>query len=136
VGEFSIVRHSPVQQLKALGPQAGPIYGGFFDAVPGGTLHHGDSDSKRIFGGHHRPKLAITPVDDLQDDLKTIGYSIGSRDGEFDDETRSAVEIFQEHFWAGGRGGKPTGKADLQTAYLIKSVRMGAPVTQSGAAAH
>jgi N-acetylmuramoyl-L-alanine amidase len=104
---------------------AAAIYGGFFDSIKDGVLQHGDNDAKQRFGRAHRPKLKIAPVAELQDDLTTIGYSLDSAEGEYDDETTSAVHIFQEHFFAGGRGHKkPDGKLDELTARMVKGVRM------------
>jgi N-acetylmuramoyl-L-alanine amidase len=119
--------------LLRTGGQAAKMYGGFFDAVPAGSLRHGDSDKKHRFGGTVHHAMKTTPVKELQDDLTGIGYSLGSPDGEYDGETEAAVKIFQEHFFAGGGGRSPDGRVDAETARLIKSVA-GAPVPQAAGA--
>ncbi|MCC6389440.1 MAG: N-acetylmuramoyl-L-alanine amidase [Bryobacterales bacterium] len=105
------------------GPFPTTIYAGFFGSFPSESLRKGDNDTKRIFGGAKRTAITGNPVRQLQDDLTTIGYHLGTPDGDFGDKTRAAVQMFQEHFFAGGRGHKaPDGKVDWQTAQLVKSV--------------
>lgn len=126
------------QQLEARGlgliPNAGPwppeIYGGFFVAVANGSLRSGDNDGARQWGGAVRPAAAQpavsgTPVQELQTDLAAIGYSVGRADGDFGQKTARAVQMLQEHFFAGSRGGGGTanGRVDIVTAHLIKSLR-------------
>lgn len=106
------------------GPFPNTIYASFFAAFAGDSLRKGDNDAKRIFGGTKRA-AAFTgnPVRELQDDLTNIGYHLGRPDGDFGDKSRAAAQMFQEHFFAGGRGHKaPDGRVDLQTAEWIKSV--------------
>jgi N-acetyl-anhydromuramyl-L-alanine amidase AmpD len=114
-------------QLLGMLPRVGPIrpdiYGGFFLHNPTGAFRNGDLDSRRRFGGQVRNDVTGTPINELQSDLQTIGYSVGQPDGEFGNRTRAAVRIFQEHFFAGGRGPTPTGQVDRLTADMIKMVR-------------
>jgi peptidoglycan hydrolase-like protein with peptidoglycan-binding domain len=99
------------------------IYAGFFRAFSTDTLRKGDNDAKRIFGATKRTTITGSPVHELQDDLMTIGYFVGTPDGDFGNKTQRAVQMLQEHFFAGGRGHKlPDGRVDSQTAQLIKSV--------------
>jgi N-acetyl-anhydromuramyl-L-alanine amidase AmpD len=109
--------------LMAAGPPAPDIYGGFFQASPSGFLRRGDNDSRHHFGGVTYKDLKTNPVIELQQDLKDVGYSVGTPDGDFGEKTHHAVLAFQEHFFAGGRSTKkPDGKVDFATAALIKSV--------------
>lgn len=100
------------------------VYGGFFQQVPNGSFRRGDNDAADIFGGNHRPAVVGDPVQEIQNDLVTIGYSVGSAgpDGDFGQGTHWAVQMFQEHFFAGGRGGAPSGRVDRATAVMIKRV--------------
>ena len=91
--------------------------------MPDGSLRLGDNDAKHRFDGVVRPTITGTPMQELQQDLATIGYSVGTPDGDFGQRSHHAVIAFQEHFFAGGRGHKaPDGRVDLQTAALIKNV--------------
>jgi N-acetyl-anhydromuramyl-L-alanine amidase AmpD len=98
------------------------MYGGFFQSFPNGSLRLGDNDNSHRFGGATHKEIPGSPVRELQTDLVTIGYSVGNPDGDFGEKAHHAVLVFQEHFFAGGRGPTPGGKVDLQTAVLIKSV--------------
>jgi len=109
------------------GPGASTIYGGFFALVPSGSFRREDSDATRRFGGAHRPAVTGNPVEEIQQDLTDIGYSVGTPDGDFNDMTKAAVHMFQEHFFAGGRGGAPNGRVDLATAEWIKRVVANCP---------
>jgi N-acetyl-anhydromuramyl-L-alanine amidase AmpD len=102
-----------------------PIYGGLFDQVPNGSFRRNDNDRRQWFGDAHRPDIEGTPVLDLQNDLNTIGYQVGTPDGVFGEMTHWAVKMFQEHFFAGGRGGNPDGRVDRATGGLIKRVLNG-----------
>jgi N-acetylmuramoyl-L-alanine amidase len=105
---------------------AATAYGGFFVAVPAGALVQGDNDKKQRFGGKTGvASVTGTPVQELQEDLRDIGYSVGTPDGDFGKKTERAVEIFQEHFFTGtrSRSAAPDGKVDRATAELIKQVR-------------
>lgn len=104
---------------------ATPIYGGLFDKVPNASFRRNDNDRRQRFSGAHRPDIEGTPVFDIQSDLSTIGYSVGTPDGDFGEKTHWAVMMFQEHFFAGGRGGTPNGRVDRTTGMLIKSVLNG-----------
>jgi N-acetylmuramoyl-L-alanine amidase len=108
--------------LMGSNPPPTHIYSGFFDSVPGGSLRLGDNDKHRRFGGAVRHDITGDPVQELQEDLSAIGYSLGNSDGDFAAKCHSAVLTIQEHFFAGGRGKAPDGRVDLDTANLIKSV--------------
>jgi peptidoglycan hydrolase-like protein with peptidoglycan-binding domain len=109
--------------LRMIGPAPATIYAGFFAAFPAESLRKNDNDGKRLFGGSKRTSIVGNPVRELQQDLTTIGYHLGTPDGDFGDKSRAAVEMFQEHFFAGGRGHKaPDGRVDFQTAQVIKGV--------------
>jgi N-acetylmuramoyl-L-alanine amidase len=98
------------------------VYAGFFVSFPTDTLRSGDNDARRQFGGSRRPTLVGNPVRELQTDLQIIGYEVGRPDGDFGQKTQFAVQMFQEHFFAGGRGHKaPDGRVDRQTATTIKA---------------
>jgi N-acetylmuramoyl-L-alanine amidase len=97
------------------------IYSGIFGAFPGIGLKRGDNDKKQIFGGHKRADFKGTPIQELQSDLASIGYSIGTPDGDYGHKSQAAVSMFQEHFFAGGRGHKAVdGVVDFATAQLVK----------------
>jgi N-acetylmuramoyl-L-alanine amidase len=98
------------------------MYGGFFQSFPNGSLHLGDNDSHHRFGGAIHNDIGGSPIRELQTDLATIGYSVGTPDGDFGEKANQAILVFQEHFFAGGRGPAPSGRVDLQTAVLLKSV--------------
>lgn len=107
------------------GEAIGTIYGGYFAANGTSVLKNGDHDDKHVFGGKANPAFEGTPVRDVQQDLMDIGYSVGTPSGNYDEKTHFAVQMFQEHFFAGGRGGKPTGSVDAATAQMIKRVLNG-----------
>lgn len=104
---------------------ATPIYGGLFDQAPNASFRRNDNDRRQRFSGAHRPDIEGTPVFDIQSDLSAIGYSVGTPDGDFGEMTHWAVMMFQEHFFAGGRGGNPNGRVDRTTGILIKRVLNG-----------
>src|SRR5262245_2452885 len=66
------------------------------------------------------------PIQELQTDLRDIGYTVNVN-GKFDDKTAFAVQAFQRHFFAGSRRGlvaeKNFKKVDRVTAEFIKAVR-------------
>ena len=114
-----------------LGMSASPMpipptmYGSFFNQFPNESLRQNDSDASRIFGGAVRPGIAGNIIQELQTDLRGIGYALGTVDGGFGEKTRAAVQMLQEHFFAGGRGHKdPDGRVDRRTAMLIKAVAL------------
>lgn len=115
--------------LQSAGPGSPSVYGGLFAAFTGVSMRKGDNDARRVFGGTRRAAtFTANPVRELQDDLVHIGYHLGTPDGDFGDKTRAAVQMFQEHFFAGGRGHKsPDGQVDLPTAQLIKAVSAARP---------
>jgi N-acetylmuramoyl-L-alanine amidase len=99
------------------------MYGSFFMQFADQSLREHDNDASRTFGGAVRPSIAGDIIHELQTDLRTIGYAVGAVDGDFGEKTRLAVHMFQEHFFAGGRGHKePDGRVDRQTATLMKAV--------------
>jgi N-acetyl-anhydromuramyl-L-alanine amidase AmpD len=126
---------------EAMGPFPATIYGGFFGSFPTESLRRNDNDAAGRAGGARRTGLTGNPVRELQDDLAAIGYSIGTPDGDFGEKTHWAVQMVQEHFFAGGRGHKaPDGRVDQRTAFLIRGLALAraaattpAPLT-SGAA--
>ena len=114
------------------GPIDSTMYGGFFVNFASESLRQNDNDAGRVFGGLIRPVVSGNPIHDLQTDLRTIGYTLGVVDGGFGPKTRAAVEMFQEHFFAGGRGHKdPDGRVDRQTARLIKAVVLAKVTSQA-----
>ena len=108
--------------LMASGPPDLNIYGGVFQTVTNGSFRKGDNDTHHRFGGAVHKTITGTPIQELQQDLTDIGYSLGTPDGDFALKTERAVLTIQEHFFAGGRGPTPHGRVDFQTAALIKSV--------------
>jgi N-acetyl-anhydromuramyl-L-alanine amidase AmpD len=108
--------------LMAFGPPDLNIYSGFFQTVTHGAFRKGDNDNHRRFGGAVHKTITGTPIQELQQDLTDIGYSLGTPDGDFGLKAERAVLTIQEHFFAGGRGPTPNGRVDFQTAALIKSV--------------
>jgi len=113
--------------MMAMGPPDANIYGGFFQIVANGSFRSGDNDAHQRYGGAVHHSVTGTPIQDLQQDLTDIGYSLGNPDGHFSLKTERAVMTIQEHFFAGGRGPNPSGRVDFQTAALIKSVREAKP---------
>ena len=114
-----------LEGASVLSPDA---YGGFFSQVRAGSLRQGDNDTARRWGGEVRKdgdglKISGQPVKELQQDLQTIGYYVGTPDGGFGLKTFAAVRAIKEHFFAGGRGtDRPDGAVDSAAALLIKSV--------------
>ena len=101
------------------------MYGGFFTQFPDASLRENDNDAGRVFGGAVRPGIVGNIIHELQTDLRSMGYSLGAVDGDFGEKTHWAVKIFQQHFFAGGRGHKdPDGRVDRKTATLIKAVAL------------
>jgi N-acetylmuramoyl-L-alanine amidase len=122
--------------IASTAPIAPTIYGSFFVSFPNESLRQGDNDTRRKFGGAVRQGISGNLVQELQADLRTIGYTVGALDGDFGGKTRAAVEMFQEHFFAGGRGHKaPDGRVDRQTATLIKAVVVSKALSLVGAGA-
>lgn len=109
-----------------IGPLRPGLYGGFFDAVPGGRLREGDNDANQRYGGSRRPTLTHAIIAELQTDLSEIGYFCPVN-GTFDIPTRWAVQMFQEHFFSGTRRrsgpGFNRGQVDQLTAETIKRAR-------------
>lgn len=121
--EWVKLENQSLGMRSIVGPFPATIYAGFFGAFPAESLRKGDNDGKRIFGGAKRTTMIGNPVRELQDDLTTIGYFVGTPDGDFGNKTKGAVQMLQEHFFAGRRGHKsPDGRVDDQTAQLIKRV--------------
>ncbi len=127
------------------------MYGGFFRlaTAPHNSLIAGDSDGSRTWGGKKWPAPAPapaagapppppgappakpapdtvtgTPITELQTDLRDIGYSVGV-DGDYGEQTFTAVEMFQQHFFAGSRQSSAHKRQQVNqlTAEFIKRVR-------------
>lgn len=122
------------------------MYGGFFRlaAAPNNSFVAGDSDGSRTWGGVKWPAPApaaapgappakpapptVTgaPITELQTDLRDIGYSVAV-DGHYNMRTIRAVQMFQQHFFAGSRrnliNDKDRKKVNQVTAEFIKQVR-------------
>jgi N-acetyl-anhydromuramyl-L-alanine amidase AmpD len=100
-----------------------PIYGGFFNAVPGGRLQSGDRDSTQRFGGARRPAITTPIIAELQTDLAAIGYFCPV-DGRYSEQTETAVWAFQQHFMqSAGTAVSRIRQVDENTAEAIKAVR-------------
>lgn len=122
------------------------MYGGFFRlaTAPHNSFVSGDSDASRTWGGVKWPAPApppaagppppkpapptVTgaPIAELQTDLRDIGYSVAV-DGHYNMRTLRAVQMFQQHFFAGSRRNlideKDRRKVNQVTAEFIKQVR-------------
>ena len=123
--EWSRVEKKNWGLLQGTGPWPNDIYGGFFAVFGTGLLQQNDNDGAHRWGGKHVAGTAITgkPVRELQDDLVSIGYFVGTPDGGYGHKTMRAISMLQEHFFAGGRGTPAKlGQVDLLTAQLVKSV--------------
>jgi N-acetyl-anhydromuramyl-L-alanine amidase AmpD len=118
----------------------GVAYAGIFSGALGAArvaLRRGDCDPApqraAVIGGVRRPGFAGTPVRELQEDLKHIGYSLKMSPavlGTFDFSCEQAVDRFQRHFFAGARKGLRAGRmkrVDAVTADWIKRVRRAIP---------
>ena len=72
------------------------------------------------------PTVTGAPITELQTDLRDIGYVVPV-DGHYGYETRVAVKMFQQHFFAGSRRGlvheRDGRTVNLVTAEFIKRVR-------------
>ena len=79
----------------------------------------GPEDGRR--GGANRPAVTGNPVEQIQQDLTDIGYSLGTPDGDYGEKTHFAVMMFQEHFLVRGGAVNPDGRVDYNTATLIQS---------------
>jgi N-acetyl-anhydromuramyl-L-alanine amidase AmpD len=135
--EWSRLENRGIGLVPIAGPPAPGIYQGVFQLAGNVVLRRGDNDNHHRFSGSSHPQMSGTPIRELQDDLAAVGYSVGTPDGDFGDFTQHAVNAFQEHFFAGGRGHKsPDGRVDFLTAAMIKSVAQNTATTttsQSGA---
>jgi N-acetyl-anhydromuramyl-L-alanine amidase AmpD len=69
--------------LLSIGPPNPNIYSGFFQTVPNGSFRTGDNDAHQRYGGAVHKAITGTPIQDLQQDLTDIGYSLGTPDGHF-----------------------------------------------------
>jgi N-acetylmuramoyl-L-alanine amidase len=123
--EWIHVEHLGLGMSASTAPMPPAMYGGFFNQFPDESLREHDNDASRIFAGALRPGIAGALIRELQTDLRSIGYTVGAIDGDFGEKTRMAVHMFQEHFFAGGRGHKePDGRMDCRTATLVKAVAL------------
>ena len=121
--EWSRLEAKRLGILRKFGPWPRDLYGNFFGLVPGGTLRQGDRDATRRFGGATHKAVTGSPIAELQRDLATIGYSVGTADGGFGHRTMRAVQMLQEHFFAQPRHGRHDGMVNWATATTIKSLR-------------
>jgi N-acetyl-anhydromuramyl-L-alanine amidase AmpD len=126
--------------MRPVSTDLGNYYGGiFFGHQPIGNvaLQRGDHDQRPglppRYGGRARPDIAGNVIQELQEDLEHIGYSlrpVGGHFGEFDVYTERAVDRFQRHFFSGNRKvyrvGR-LGRVDALSANWIKTVRAGVP---------
>jgi N-acetylmuramoyl-L-alanine amidase len=134
--EWSRVEALGLGMSASATPMPPTLYSSFFVQFPNESLRSGDNDRRRRFGGAARTTIVGDPIHELQSDLQAIGYSIGTADGDFGEKTKMAVQMLQEHFFAGGRGHKsPDGRVDQQTAVLIKRLVLTKLVAAVGAAA-
>ncbi len=97
-------------------------YDNCFTTFAGISLRNNDNDAQHRLGGAVRANYTGNPVTEVQQDLATIGYSVGAANGQYGRRTANAVKMFQEHFFAGGRGGQANGRVDDATAIMIKRV--------------
>jgi len=72
-------------------------------------LRRGDSDAAQRWGGRKQALGEITPVAELQADLRSIGLLGSKPDGGFGGETETAVEAFQAAVVHGARSIDGTG---------------------------
>ena len=108
------------------------VYGGYFSKYPDASLRSGDSDAAKRYGGQVRKEDFGKLVAAVQDDLKTIGFSINAGDGSkvtgvYDHATAMAVSQFQIRYLSGSRrDGRNDdargGNVDLTTATYIQRV--------------
>ena len=123
------------------------MYGGFFQvaASPKNMLVAGDSDASRNWSGVTWPAPAPpptpgapppdkpapptvkgAPIAELQTDLRDIGYCVDVN-GHYNMQTLRAVQMFQQHFFAGSRrsliNDSDRQKVNQVTAEFIKQVR-------------
>lgn len=103
------------------------IYGGYFVTDPTGVFQPNDSDAQNTYGGSVQTGVTGNPITEVQQNLAAIGYASGTANGIYGTHTMRAVQLFQEHFFAGGRGGQPSGNVDLATAIMIKRALAGNP---------
>lgn len=101
--------------------ELGDAYGKLFTLADAVVLQSGDNDAHHKFGAKIRPATPGTPVNDLQNDLAQIGYSLHVN-GSYDKYTKLAVASFQRHFFSGSRRRDADGKVDKATAEMIKNV--------------
>lgn len=111
-------------------------YGEIFTVEPPTVLVLDDQDPPGgiglgHFGNKDWPDFVGNPIEQLQKDLETIGYSVRADPadplGRYDNYTRQAVAAFQRHFFAGTRAALRPGTlgfADKITATWINQVRL------------
>ncbi|NOQ63114.1 MAG: hypothetical protein GQ582_01215 [Methyloprofundus sp.] len=100
-------------------------YDNYFTTFTGDSLRNDDNDAQHRLGGTVRANYTGNPVTEVQQDLATIGYSVGVANGQYGRRTANAVKMFQQHFFADGRGGQANGRVDNATAIMIKRVLAG-----------
>jgi N-acetyl-anhydromuramyl-L-alanine amidase AmpD len=98
-------------------------FGGFFDQFESSSLRPGDRDSDHRYGGTPRPSITANLIEELQADLRTIGYYCPPT-GVFDTATAWTVHMFNQHFFSGPRynPSKNEEHVDLETAGVIKGI--------------
>lgn len=106
-------------------PTAAGLYGNFFTIAADSSFRLNDNDATNIYGGVVRETVVGDPIQEIQNDLTTIGYSVGTPDGDYGQMTHWGIKMFQEHFHAGGRGPVPNGRLDNATAVMLKRVVAG-----------
>ncbi|MEZ6063053.1 MAG: N-acetylmuramoyl-L-alanine amidase [Planctomycetaceae bacterium] len=102
---------------RRVGVAPPPFPGSFLDQFPTGALRSGDNDTSRRFGGTVRSTVTGNPVQELQEALRRIGYSVGTPDGDYGQKTVWAVRMFQKHFHEMGL--PENGRVDAATASAI-----------------
>jgi N-acetyl-anhydromuramyl-L-alanine amidase AmpD len=143
----------PLLEKRGLGliPRGGAanldVYGGFFRVATGphNVLIPGDADGSRTWGGVKwpvpppppapdapppatpaPPTVTGAPIAELQTDLRDIGYLVDVN-GHYNVQTLRAVQMFQQHFFAGSRrnllNDNDRKKVNQVTAEFIKQVR-------------
>ncbi|MBW2247058.1 MAG: N-acetylmuramoyl-L-alanine amidase [Deltaproteobacteria bacterium] len=98
---------------------------GLFHRFPDLELREGDCDHQGTttarYGGVARPIFSGDALEELQQDLWEIGYSLRVN-GRFDVWTAGAVERFTIHFFSGTRGQRRERTVNIETARRIKDV--------------
>jgi N-acetyl-anhydromuramyl-L-alanine amidase AmpD len=121
----------PWEQIEALGlslqAAAGSMlptaFGGYFQVKPDGRLAVGDNDAAQRYGGVNLPKVTGA-IKELQENLRRIGYYVGTVDGDFGLVTAMALKMFNQHIFSGTRQA-PESKEErlnITSAQMLKRV--------------